>query len=161
MRGNLAWAAVPAIDNVDVWDRFNGVPTLGIMTVGDRSTLFWRSNGYVDDYSAWVYILLSSSEAQKLRGDDVEPLPGLLFGSPIERPAWVAAALDNRLIFEREWVVPAATSSDQVRLDIARFLNEAIELALEHEVPPTRRELMERAARATRTASDHLAAAQR
>lgn len=30
MMGNLAWAPAPGIENVDVLDRFNGVPTLGL-----------------------------------------------------------------------------------------------------------------------------------
>jgi hypothetical protein len=29
MVGNLAWALLPAFEEVDVLDRFNGVPTLG------------------------------------------------------------------------------------------------------------------------------------
>ena len=30
MLGNLAWAPVPAIESVEVLDRFNGVPTFGL-----------------------------------------------------------------------------------------------------------------------------------
>jgi hypothetical protein len=30
MVGNLAWAPAPGIESVDVFDRFNGVPTLGL-----------------------------------------------------------------------------------------------------------------------------------
>jgi len=45
MLGNLAWAPVPAIENVD--DRFNGVPTFGIFSSGGDRQLFWRVTGYV------------------------------------------------------------------------------------------------------------------
>jgi hypothetical protein len=45
--GNLAWAPVPAIENVEVLDRFNGVPTFGVFTAGGERQLFWRVTGYV------------------------------------------------------------------------------------------------------------------
>jgi hypothetical protein len=161
MRGNLAWAALPGIDKVDVWDRFNGVPTLGVITAAGRHTLFWRAHGYVSDFSAWLYIPLQAEDVQRLREDDADPLRGLLFQSPVERAAWIAAANNNRLVFEREWVAPASASADQVQLEVATFLNEAIEVALTHELPPTRREILEQAARATKKASVQLVAASR
>jgi hypothetical protein len=45
MLGNLAWAPVPAIENVEVLDRFNGVPTFGLFTVSRYVTI-----GMAKDY---------------------------------------------------------------------------------------------------------------
>jgi len=45
--GNLAWAPVPAIENVAVFDRFNGVPTFGLFSASGERQLFWRLTGYV------------------------------------------------------------------------------------------------------------------
>lgn len=159
MRGNLAWAALPAIDEVDVLDRFNGVPTLGIMTSNGNHILFWRALGYVSDISAWVYLPLQLEEVDRLLSDDgADSLEGLIFHSPAERNACIGAARDNRLIFEREWVVPAAKSSAEVLGEVAGFIAEAVAVTLEHELPTTRRESMQRTARAVKKVATRLAA---
>src|ERR1700683_1686384 len=52
----LAWAPVPAVEQVEVLDRFNGVPTLGIFSADGERTLFWRTLGYVSaKISIWLY----------------------------------------------------------------------------------------------------------
>jgi hypothetical protein len=161
MRGNLAWAALPAIDEVDVLDRFNGVPTLGIMISGTSHILFWRVIGYVSEISAWVYLPLQPAEVARLRDEDdgADLLHGLIFHAPAERPASIGAAKNNRLIFEREWVVPASKSSDDILADVARFITEATMVALQHELPATRREIMQQAALAAKKATAKLEAA--
>jgi hypothetical protein len=42
MMGDLAWAPTLEIENVDVLDRFNGVPTLGVFATSGERELFWR-----------------------------------------------------------------------------------------------------------------------
>jgi hypothetical protein len=44
MVGNLAWAPLPAFEEVDVLDRFNGVPTLGTFGKPGSKILFWRTS---------------------------------------------------------------------------------------------------------------------
>jgi hypothetical protein len=58
MIGNLAWAPSPAFEEVEVLDRFNGVPTLGVFGKPGERILFWRALGYVpaDEISAWIYV---------------------------------------------------------------------------------------------------------
>jgi hypothetical protein len=43
MLGNLAWAPVPAIESVEVLDRFNGVPTFGLFSTGGERQVFTTS----------------------------------------------------------------------------------------------------------------------
>lgn len=45
MVGNLAWAPLPAFEEVEVLDRFNGVPTLGVFGKPGDKILFWRAWG--------------------------------------------------------------------------------------------------------------------
>ncbi len=45
MLGNPAWAPMRAIENVEVLDRFNGVPTLGLFSAEGERALFWRALG--------------------------------------------------------------------------------------------------------------------
>jgi hypothetical protein len=61
MIGNLAWAPLPAFEEVDVLDRFNGVPTLGTFGRPGSKILFWRVLGYVppSGLSVWLYVPLS------------------------------------------------------------------------------------------------------
>jgi hypothetical protein len=45
MLGNLAWAPLPAFEEVEVLDRFNRVPTLGTFGRPGEKILFWRVLG--------------------------------------------------------------------------------------------------------------------
>jgi hypothetical protein len=144
MLGNLAWAPVPAIENVEVLDRFNGVPTFGLFTSDGRRQLFWRVTGYVpDSFSIWLYIPLSAADESRLAyADPSDLLTGLAFDSPISRYVTVGMAKDYRLIFEREWRLPENAESKRLVSDLLRFLIDALRITLEEDMPPARRELV-------------------
>ena len=121
MIGNLAWAPLPAFEEVEVVDRFNGVPTLGVFGGPGGRTLFWRVSGYVpqpDEYSVWLYVRLDPVDEEHL--DSAAPgdlLDGLVFNSGQPRWATVGVAHDNRLRYEFELKLPrAAQPSDLVRV---------------------------------------------
>jgi hypothetical protein len=129
MTGNLAWAPLPAFEEVEVLDRFNGVPTLGVFGGSGERTLFWRVSGYVpqpDEYSVWLYVRLAPEDEQHL--DSVAPddlLDGLVFNSGQPRWVTVGVAHDNRLRYEFELKLPrAAQPSDLVRV-VSQFAETA------------------------------------
>jgi hypothetical protein len=144
MLGNLAWAPVPAIENVEVLDRFNGVPTFGLFTSDGRRQLFWRVTGYVpDSFSIWLYIPLADADEDRLaRADPSDLLTGLAFGSSVSRYVTVGMAKDYRLIFEREWQLPENAESQRLVSDLLHFLLDALRIALAEDMPPARRELV-------------------
>jgi hypothetical protein len=152
MLGNLAWAPLPAIDNLEVLDRFNGVPTLGLFTAGGERQMFWRALGYVPDtFSIWIYVPVDAAGEQRLLGaESADLLAGLVFESRADRYVTVGVAGDYRLIFEREWLLPAGMSPVDLLHEMLRFLNEALDLVLAQDLPPGRRELMRDASRAVK-----------
>jgi hypothetical protein len=108
MLGNLAWAPVPAIESVEVLDRFNGLPTFGLFSTGGERHLFWRVTGYVPrSYSIWLYIPFTADDENHLsHAEPSDLLSGLIFRSSVPRYATVGVAKDYRLVFEREWRIP-------------------------------------------------------
>lgn len=144
MLGNLAWAPVPAIENVEVLDRFNGVPTFGVFTSAARRQLFWRVSGYVTDaFSIWLYIPITDADENRLaRTDPADLLTGLAFGSPVQRYVTVGIAKDYRLIFEREWQLPQNAEPQRLVSELLGFLVDALKVALAEDMPPARRELV-------------------
>jgi hypothetical protein len=149
--GNLAWAAVAAVEGVEIHDRFNGVPTLGTVRVDSQSHLFWRALFYVSDVSIWMYVPLTEAELHRIEtDDDVDPLDGLVFDAPEPRFVAVAAAGDNRIVFEREWKLPAGVDGEALVSEVAEFMLESLQLALDQDMPATRRDAVQRAADAVR-----------
>ncbi|MDI9832345.1 hypothetical protein [Streptomyces sp. KAU_LT] len=150
--GNLAWAPHAAIERVEILDRFNGVPTLGVLKTPEANHLFWRALGYVPDrFSVWIYAPIDEREADHL--DDCEPLDllqGPLFAARRQRYVTVGAADSNRLFFEREWLLPAGYDHENLREELLKFLLEAFQIALEQDLPPGRREIVDRASRVVR-----------
>lgn len=150
--GNLAWAPVPAIENVEVLDRFNGVPTFGVFTAGGERQLFWRVAGYVPrSMSIWLYVPLTAADEHRLA--HAEPsglLGGLVFRSPDPRYVTVGMASDYRLIFEREWRLPENTDQGTLLTDVLEFLHDALTIALTQDLPPARREIVCTASEAVR-----------
>jgi hypothetical protein len=144
MLGNLAWAPVPAIESVEVLDRFNGVPTFGLFSTGGERQLFWRVTGYVPrSYSVWLYIPLTADDESRLsHAEPSDLLAGLVFGSSAPRYATVGVAKDYRLVFEREWRIPQDTDSQRLPGDVLGFLLDALTIALSEDMPPARRELV-------------------
>lgn len=152
MLGNLAWAPVPAIENVEVLDRFNGVPTLGLFTAVGERNLFWRVTGYVPrSFSVWLYVpLTGGDEARLARTDPADLLDDVVFGGAAPRYATVGLARDYRLVFEREWQVPAGADALGLLRDVLGFLRESLAITLDEDMPPARRELLWKTSEAIR-----------
>jgi len=149
MLGNLAWAPYAETDRVEILDRFNGVPTLGVLTTRADSHLFWRIAGYVSNFSLWIYVPLNAVDCNHLQAcDDTALLDGLIFQSSGRRYVTVGLAESNRLMFEREWVLPELADEHQLMKDLLPFLLEALTVALEQDLPAGRREIVGRASRA-------------
>jgi len=150
--GNLAWAPVPAIENVEVLDRFNGVPTFGVFTAGGERQLFWRVTGYVPrSMSIWLYVPLTPADENRLaRAEPSDLLAGLVFRSPGPRYATVGMARDYRLIFEREWRLPENSDPGALLTDVLEFLLDALTIALSEDLPPARRQIVYTASEAVR-----------
>lgn len=62
--------------------------------------------------------------------DASDLLAGLTFHSPTERHAAVGIALEYRLVFEREWHLPADASPDRLIDEMLQFLREALDTAM-------------------------------
>jgi hypothetical protein len=125
MLGNLAWAPLPAFEEVEVLDRFNGVPTLGTFGRPGERILFWRALGYVppEGFSVWLYVPLSAEDEQHLaEAEPAELLHGLVFESSSWRPATVGLARDYRLFVEFDWNLPVGTPSDRLVREMLTFL---------------------------------------
>ena len=150
--GNLAWTPMPSVDHIDILDRFNGVPTLGVVTGSGGSHLFWRVAGYVTTHvSCWIYVPLDDQDVAALEhGSEEDLLHGLVFASPKERYVTVSAAWDYRVIFEREWLLPADLTSDQMYAAFVRFLAEAMQMKVDQGLPASRLEILRAASAAVR-----------
>ena len=153
--GNLAWAPVTSVEKVEIFDRYNGVPTLGVFRTGGQAHLFWRVLGYTGDISLWLYVPLSDGDEQSLADDEG---PGLLdrivYHSPRRRYATFGVADFNRLTFEREWSIPAQTKHAEILHSLVEDVASALQLAIDEGLPPSRREDFKKAQEAVR----HLAA---
>ncbi|MFJ4204866.1 hypothetical protein ACIP2Y_35275 [Streptomyces sviceus] len=150
--GNLAWIPHAATERLEILDRFNGVPTLGVLKQPDADHLFWRAVGYVPDrFSIWIYAPIDDDDTNHL--EECEPadlLEGLVFHASRPRYVTVGIAEDNRLVFEREWLLPESHAPEDVRLDLLQFLLEALRIAKAQGLPPGRRDVVDRATRAVR-----------
>jgi hypothetical protein len=144
MLGNLAWAPVPAIENVEVLDRFNGVPTFGLFSAGGERQLFWRITGYVPrSYSIWLYVPLTAADENRLAHSEPSDLLGsLVFRSQAPRYVTIGIAKDYRLVFEREWHAPENSDPHRLLAEVLDFLLDALTIALNEDMPPARRELV-------------------
>ena len=154
MVGNLAWAPLPAFEEVDVLDRFNGVPTLGTFGKPGNKILFWRALGYVppSGLSIWVYVPLSSEDERHL--EDAEPtglLQGLIFESSDWRHVTVGIAKNYRLFVEFDWNLPVKASAKDLVREMLQFLASSLAGLAELEtVTPSRRKAARKASKAVR-----------
>jgi hypothetical protein len=150
MLGNLAWAPVPAIENVEILDRFNGVPTFGIFSTGGERQLFWRLTGYVPrSISIWLYVPLTAADENRLAyAQPSDVLSGLAFQSTEPGYVTVGVATDYRLVFEREWRLPENTEPRTLLADVLGFLLDALRIALSEDLPPARRQIVYRTSEA-------------
>jgi hypothetical protein len=144
--GNLAWAPLTTIEAVEIFDRYNGVPTLGTVRAAGTSHLFWRAIGYTADVSLWLYVPLTTSDCDQI-DDDEGPgiVDGIVFRSPTQRFIAVGVAVEHRLVFEREWRLPAGLQQSEILTPLLEFTSEALRMALDQDLPLSRRELMQRA----------------
>jgi hypothetical protein len=135
--GNLAWAPMPSFDGVEVFDRFNEVPTFGIIRAGAGTHLFWRAFGYVTDHvSLWLYVPMLQGDEESLADCDGEDLlRGSVYDSPVARYVTLGVAWDNRIIFEREWLLPAGLDDMQFKKQVLRFVVEAMQIKMEQGFP--------------------------
>ncbi|MCQ4045455.1 hypothetical protein ACFOSC_19340 [Streptantibioticus rubrisoli] len=121
-----------------------------MLKVQGSDHLFWRAMGYVPARIAvWIYVPLNAADVDHL--DNCSPadlLEGLIFDSHRERYVTVGVAEDNRLFFEREWLLPGGHGRPQLRKELLRFLLEALMLARDQDLPLSRREIVDRASQA-------------
>lgn len=154
MIGNLAWAPLPAFEEVDVLDRFNGVPTLGTFGKPGGKFLFWRVIGYVPPHglSVWVYVPLTPADEQHLKdADPADLLHGLIFESAQARHVPVGMAKDYRLFVAFDWDLPVGASADDLVHEMLVFLSSSLAgLAGQEAVAPSRRRTVRKASRAVR-----------
>jgi len=144
--GNLAWAPLAAVDEVEIFDRYNGVPTLGVFRSAGESHMFWRAVGYTGDISLWLYVPLRPEDEHNIE-DDEGPglLDGIVFRSPRPRFATVGVANLNRLVFEREWNVPANLRQAEVLRPLIEFVSDSLTLALQEDLAASRRDVYQKA----------------
>ncbi|MGC4807952.1 hypothetical protein [Micromonospora sp. DT233] len=151
MLGNLAWAPVTSVEKVEIFDRYNGVPTLGVFRTGGQAHLFWRVLGYTGDISLWLYVPLSDGDEDSLGGDEGPGLlDGIVYQSPRRRYAAFGVADFNRLTFEREWSIPAGTKHGEILHSLVEDVANALQVAIDEGLPPSRREDYKKAQEAVR-----------
>ena len=130
--GNRAWTPVSgAAARVEILDRFNGAPTLGILRADPIPHVFWRVAPYVGDVSVWLYVPASGVDLARLDGDDGEdPLDGLVFRSPTPRFVAVGVAHDNRVLLALPWRLDPDLEPHQVVRALMRFTAQALRAVL-------------------------------
>jgi hypothetical protein len=155
MVGNLAWAPLPDFEEVEVLDRFNGVPTLGVVGKPGHRTLFWRALGYVPprDISVWLYVSLTPADVAHLdNADPSELLDGLIFESREWRHVTIGIAKEYRLFVDFDWNLPLKASPDEVVREMTRFLSASLnELAGQVTLARARRREARKASKAVRS----------
>jgi hypothetical protein len=151
MIGNLAWAPLPAFGEVEVLDRFNGVPTLGVFGYPGERVLFWRVAGYVpkQELSIWLYVPLLAGDEDRLEtASDSDLLDGLIFRSATDRRVTVGMAQSYRLKYEYEWDLRRGLSSDEVVGGMLNFLETSLETTLAQTQGMSRRKAVAKASAA-------------
>jgi len=153
MVGNLAWAPLPSLEEIEVLDRFNGVPTLGVYGTPGQKTLFWRALGYVPPHqvSLWLYVPLAVEDETRLEhAEPSELLQGLIFNSPTRRTVIVGIADEYRLAFQFDWSMPRAAVQANLIRDLLSFTGSQLADLLRHSITPSRKKEARRASKAVR-----------
>ncbi|MET8279723.1 Hsp20/alpha crystallin family protein [Micromonospora sp. NPDC005174] len=151
--GNLAWAPLPTVEAVEIIDRYNGVPTLGVARAQGETCLFWRILSDDEHVSVWLYVPLTNPDEEHLNADDdSDYLDTIVVKSSRPRYTTMGVAYDNRLVFEREWQLPADLSADDAALACLEFCAEAMRVALAQKppLPATRRRIAQKASEAVK-----------
>jgi hypothetical protein len=145
--GSLAWTPVSdGLDRLEVLDRFNGAPTLGVIHTGGLPHVFWRVAPYIGDVSVWLYVPASGPDLAGL--DAADPLDGLVFRSRAPRYVGVAVAHDNRVLLALPWRLAADLEPRQVVRGLMRFTAQALRAMLRQgPLPAHRRPVVRHACR--------------
>jgi hypothetical protein len=152
MIGNLAWAPLPAFEEIEVLDRFNGVPTLGVFGHPGGRVLFWRMVGYVpkQEMSIWLYVPLQADDEDRLERASDDLLDGLIFRSAIGRHVTLGLAQSYRLKYEYEWDLRPGLSPDEIIGGVLKFLVGALRTTLAQTVGTSRRKAVAKASEAVK-----------
>jgi hypothetical protein len=93
----------------------------------------------------WLYVDLTDREIAAIeQWESPDVLAGIVFDSPTPRFVAAAVADDNRVVFEREWNLPAGMTRDGLLHPLLTFVLDCLMLALQEELPATRRQIMQR-----------------
>jgi hypothetical protein len=148
--GRLAWSPVPdAAERLEVLDRFNGAPTLGVIHSATMPHVFWRVAPYIGDVSVWLYVPAAGTDLDRLDAPDgADPLDGLVFHSRTARYVAVAVAHDNRVLLALPWRLGPDLEPRQVVRGLMRFTAQALRAVLgQGPLPPHRQPAMRHACR--------------
>lgn len=153
MIGNLAWAPLSSLEEIDVLDRFNGVPTLGLFGTLGQKILFWRALGYVPSHqiSLWLYAPLG--EEDEIHLENAEPselLQGLIFNSRTRRTVTVGIAREYRLAFQFDWSLPREAAQNELIRELLSFTASELDDLLRRSITPSRKREARRASKAVR-----------
>lgn len=148
--GNLAWMPLPAVEELEIFDRFNGIPTLGVLKSAENTHLFWCVHPHLrEQLSLWIYVPLADQDEQHVASaDPLDLLTGPVFNASESRYVTLGVAQGNRLFFEREWQLPGGLSRDGFVKELLHFTQEALSIALRQDLPGHRRTVMKSASRA-------------
>ncbi|MFI9639471.1 hypothetical protein ACIG87_05280 [Micromonospora sp. NPDC051925] len=142
---------VTSVEEVEIFDRHNGVPSLGVFRTGSQSHLFWRALGYTGDISLWLYVPLSDGDEETLEDDEGPgPLEEIVYHSPRQRYVTVGVANYYRLLFEREWIIPVEAKHGQIVHSLIEDVTAALQLAIDEGLPASRRADFKKAREAVR-----------
>jgi hypothetical protein len=148
--GNLAWAPVSTtVARIEILDRFNGAPTLGIVHATPITHAFWRVAPYVGDVSVWLYVPADGVDLARFDGSGGDdPLDGLVFGSRVARLVAIGVAHDNRVLLALPWRLAADLEPHQVVRALMRFTAQALRAMLRQgPLPAHRRPVVRHACR--------------
>lgn len=123
--GERPWA--PAGDDpVDVLDRYNGIPTMGVLDQEQGSVLFWQVWGYaMETDSLWLYVGLTSRERRAIAEMETgDPVDAFVLRAAVDRDVTLGVAYENRLLAERSARIPAGSTASQVTKLAARAIRD-------------------------------------
>jgi hypothetical protein len=113
--GALPWCPMGVDVDVEVFDRHNGVPTLGMFDQEECVVFFWKVQGYTGKDSLWLYTALTQSEARQVAESVGEnPLDGVIVRAAVDRDAVVGVAFEHRLMWEYRVRIPAGSAVDEI-----------------------------------------------
>lgn len=117
--GIPAWRAVRDVENIEILNRDNGVPTVGCAHTKRRSILFWRATE-LDNASLWIYLRIGWRDKRLLRRNPAGGLlDGVVYGLRRERRAILGAADGGVLTNWVRWRIPASADAERLTDELA------------------------------------------